>query len=177
MNRATGFHFFSVPATMGHYHWISCATNSDEAFGHAICLFFTCQPCLFFVIENVLMCFSYTWFLAWVTPFSCFRPSSPKRSRLCLVSWAVRRRSSAQQPGTSDRHPLDALLWLSVRAWELYHVLHSSPIIEYYYRRRPGTIRPKCSFIETISSSENAFRKKWRAANVLTLSKLEGVLK
>ena len=48
---------------------------------------------------------------------------------------------------------------------------------EYYYRRRPGTIRPKCSFIETISSSENAFRKKWRAANVLTLSKLEGVLK
>ena len=131
----------------------------------------------FFFIENVLMWFSYNWFLAYVTPFSCFRPSSPKRSRLCLVSWAVRRRSSAQQPGTSDRHPLDALLWLSVRAWELYHVLHSSPIIEYYYRRRPGIIRPKCSFIETISSSENAFRKKWRAANVLTLSKLEGVLK
>ena len=106
---------FLAAATMGRCHWISFATNSDNSFGQVIFLSVICQSCLFF-IENVLFWFLYTWFLAYVTPFSCFRPSSPKRSRLCLVSWAVRRRSYAQQPGTSDRHPLDALLWLSVRA-------------------------------------------------------------
>ena len=127
---------------------------------------------------------------------STFRPSSPRRSRLCLVSWAGWRWFYAQQPGPSDTlanmdlnrlglgHDLLLGPYILICApklcdpvaQQLYHGLHCFCIFKDYFGRCPGTIRPKCS--STISEKcLQKFLKMWRVALVLTWTNIEGVLK
>ena len=113
---------------------------------------------------------------------STFRPSSPRRSRLCLVSWAEWRWFYAQQPGPSDTLANMDLNHTGLGHLLLGQVLKStslaqklcglvtvpwSPLLLYikqdYFGRCPGTIRPKCS--STIG--DNAFRSSLKCGGWL----------
>ena len=101
-------------ATLGPYQGLRFGTISAKSSFAPLSLYRgICHYCVFSLavknntLHKLRILQECEWHKTWFYNIllSTFRPSSPRRSRLCLLSWAGWRWSYAQQPGPSDTHP------------------------------------------------------------------------